>query len=264
MALGIPHVVNNAYGVQSRVIMRRLDAAIRLGRVDAVVQSGDKNFLVPVGGAVLSGKKRVVARVAEIYAGRASISPVVDLFITALSLGHEGFKRLWEERYSVRELLEQELNSFALARGEVVLTEDVEKKNVVEAAAVAAASAAAGVQAITGGYPRNDISFAVTMRTLGGAAEAEAVGARLFRSAVTGPRVVVPKAAETHLCGLSFRNYGMHTDETPPCPLLVMACGIGMTKEDVSGVIGQLEKAWPAGAVQGHREGVTEKVGNGA
>eukprot|EP00759_Apiculatamorpha_spiralis_P014990 PhF_6_TR21690/c0_g1_i2/m.30972/K03341/SEPSECS; O-phospho-L-seryl-tRNASec:L-selenocysteinyl-tRNA synthase len=91
----VPHVVNNAYGLQSKYIMKRLNAAILNGRVDAVVQSTDKNFLVPVGGAVVtSPSKELIDAIAEIYPGRASASPIVDVFITLLSLGKEGYRDL--------------------------------------------------------------------------------------------------------------------------------------------------------------------------
>lgn len=239
--LNVPYVVNNAYGVQSRVIMRRIDAAIRLGRVDAVVQSGDKNFLVPVGGAVLSGPKDAVMRVAAMYAGRGSISPVVDLFITSLSLGRSGFQQLWDTRYVVRELLVDELRKFAHTRGEVLLEENMEVNGDARTRATVDATPCENQN-----LPRNDISLALTMRTVKDVEAARAIGARLFRGAVTGPRVVVPNTATTRLCGLSFLNYGMHTDEVPSCPLLVMACGIGMTAEDVHAVVARLEEVWPS------------------
>ncbi len=44
---GIAHVVNNAYGVQSAALCALLTAACRRGRVDAFVQSTDKNFMAP-------------------------------------------------------------------------------------------------------------------------------------------------------------------------------------------------------------------------
>jgi len=50
---GIPHIINNAYGVQSREVCERITSAWRKGRVDVVVQSTDKNFMVPVGGSIL-------------------------------------------------------------------------------------------------------------------------------------------------------------------------------------------------------------------
>lgn len=55
--VGVPHVVNNAYGVQSAALCAQVTAAWRKGRVDAVVQSMDKNFMVPVGGAVVAAPK---------------------------------------------------------------------------------------------------------------------------------------------------------------------------------------------------------------
>jgi hypothetical protein len=46
------HVVNNAYGVQASATAAEISRAMRVGRVDVVVSSTDKNFLVPVGGAL--------------------------------------------------------------------------------------------------------------------------------------------------------------------------------------------------------------------
>ena len=57
--LGIPHVVNNAYGVQSTKCMHILEEAGKREkgrRVDAFVQSTDKNLMVPVGGSIIAGK----------------------------------------------------------------------------------------------------------------------------------------------------------------------------------------------------------------
>jgi len=38
-------VCNNAYGVQCKLCMKAIAAASRHGRLDAVIQSTDKNFL---------------------------------------------------------------------------------------------------------------------------------------------------------------------------------------------------------------------------
>ena len=43
----IPHIVNHAYGVQSRALCELVTSAWRKGRVDAIVSSTDKNFNVP-------------------------------------------------------------------------------------------------------------------------------------------------------------------------------------------------------------------------
>ena len=58
----VAHVVNNAYGVQSSKIMNQLQTAMHRGRVDVYVQSTDKNFLVPVGGAVVASGSRNVKK----------------------------------------------------------------------------------------------------------------------------------------------------------------------------------------------------------
>ena len=83
--LDVGHVINNAYGVQARQLCAEVTRAWRRGRVDAVVQSTDKNFMVPVGGAVVTSgasDTSTVDAVRKSYPGRASASPVVDLLIT--------------------------------------------------------------------------------------------------------------------------------------------------------------------------------------
>lgn len=47
-AKGIPHVINNAYGLQASAICHQVNEAMRVGRVDAFVQSSDKNFMVSI------------------------------------------------------------------------------------------------------------------------------------------------------------------------------------------------------------------------
>ena len=51
----IPHLVNNAYGVQSSKCMHVIQQAHKGGRLDAFVQSTDKNYMVPVGGSIIAG-----------------------------------------------------------------------------------------------------------------------------------------------------------------------------------------------------------------
>ncbi|CAD7937583.1 unnamed protein product [Amoebophrya sp. A25] len=51
--LSTPLVINNAYGLQCSRIMQSIETASRVGRVDAIVQSTDKNFMVPVGGSII-------------------------------------------------------------------------------------------------------------------------------------------------------------------------------------------------------------------
>lgn len=86
-AQDIAHVINNAYGVQSSKCTHMVNQAMRVGRVDAIVQSLDKNFMVPVGGAIVcSPSDEFVASVSKVYPGRASMSPTLDFFITMLQM----------------------------------------------------------------------------------------------------------------------------------------------------------------------------------
>jgi O-phospho-L-seryl-tRNASec:L-selenocysteinyl-tRNA synthase len=48
------HIINSAYGLQCAVTSKLINRACVVGRVDAIVCSTDKNFLVPVGTLLLS------------------------------------------------------------------------------------------------------------------------------------------------------------------------------------------------------------------
>lgn len=272
----IPYVINNAYGTQSRSIMKQIERAQREYRVDYVIQSGDKNFLVPVGGAIVaSSKPELVDMVGRLYAGRASASPIIDLFITALHLGRNGMKQLWKERQEVWEYMMICMRDFAVKRREVLVEEwwddDTEcrcQKEGIHNGPTHTRTCCA----------RNDISLAVTMQYFGlhevtfasphapaGKADCalsafslspkeealqkaacKELGAKLFRSRVTGPRVIIPAPdIVTTIAGkYNFRSYGCHQD-IPLFPFLVMACGLGMTRREVDGVVNILEKLWP-------------------
>ena len=87
---GIGHIINNAYGVQSAALCAAITAAGRRGRLDAFVQSTDKNFMVPVGGAVIaapSSRRQLVEAVNQAYPGRAGMAPLLDALITLLHWG---------------------------------------------------------------------------------------------------------------------------------------------------------------------------------
>ena len=157
----IPHVINNAYGVQSSPIMKAINSSIEHGRVDAIIQSGDKNFMVPVGGSVIATPTDAsLKHIAATYAGRASGSPILDMFITLLSLGRVGYKRLLSERQSALTIFHSKMNDLAAEFGETTLIS-----------------------------PRNDISFCITLSSLPNP-QVTALGSALFNHCVSGPRVV--------------------------------------------------------------------------
>jgi len=120
--LGVPHVVNNAYGLQCSKCTHVIETGYRRGRVDAFVQSTDKNFLVPVGGAIVAGPNaQLVDKVSSLYPGRASMSPVLDLFMTLLSLGAAGWRGLLQERKKNAEWFQERLTQVAEREGLRVL-----------------------------------------------------------------------------------------------------------------------------------------------
>lgn len=92
----VPHVVNNAYGLQTTYCMREIQKAnryihkyiilisihkintFRKGRVDVFVQSTDKNLMVPVGGTIIAGfNKQLVESISKIYPGITNTNIIV-------------------------------------------------------------------------------------------------------------------------------------------------------------------------------------------
>jgi O-phospho-L-seryl-tRNASec:L-selenocysteinyl-tRNA synthase len=165
----VPLVINNAYGVQSQDVMKHLRSAIDAGRVDAVVQSSDKNFMAPVGGSiVVSPASQVIDWTADTYAGRATAAPVVQTLCALLSLGLNRYKDLQRLQRENHAFLKKRLEEVAGAVGQRVL-------NV-----------------------QNPVAYAMTMDGL----DVRAIGARLYNARVTGPRAV-----EAGAFGSSVDNY---------------------------------------------------------
>ena len=153
----VPLVINNAYGVQSDGIMASIRSAIDAGRVDAIVQSGDKNFLCPVGSSIItSPDSKVLAWISETYAGRATAAPIVQTLAALLSLGLARYTELRKEQVDNKRYLEGRMTEIA---GEI-------EQRVLDVP--------------------NPVSVAMTLDGL----DANEIGARLYNSRVTGPRSV--------------------------------------------------------------------------
>ena len=74
------------------------------------VQSSDKNLMVPVGGAVVAGfNKDLMSEISRTYPGRASSGPTIDVFITLLSMGAQGYKTLLNNRKQLFDSLKKEM-----------------------------------------------------------------------------------------------------------------------------------------------------------
>jgi O-phospho-L-seryl-tRNASec:L-selenocysteinyl-tRNA synthase len=111
----VNHVVNNAYGLQCSRITSDLNTACRKGRLDVLISSTDKNFMVPVGGSLVYSpkKKDIIDTINKFYPGRASGAPIMDLFITFLQMGEKTLKLLLKQRKDNYKILKEQLSLIA-------------------------------------------------------------------------------------------------------------------------------------------------------
>ena len=210
-AHGVPHLVNNAYGLQSPRTCALVSAACRAGRVDAVVQSTDKNFMVPVGGSLVWSPPPRASFIEELngtYPGRASISPLLDVLITLLHFGRVGWRAALNDRERVFLVLRDSLSAVASAHGERLLA-----------------------------TPHNPISVGMTLSSLA-PHSVGMLGSMLFSRAVSGTRACATGKAQ-EVCGTTFHGYGQHIDDYP-VPYLTAAAGLGVTDEDVAAFCSRL------------------------
>mmetsp|Transcript_29265 Transcript_29265/g.61230 ORF Transcript_29265/g.61230 Transcript_29265/m.61230 type:complete len:511 (-) Transcript_29265:406-1938(-) len=223
----VAHIINHAYGLQCAQTCKLINRACTIGRVDAVICSTDKNFLVPVGGAlVVSPHASVVAGVSQIYAGRASSTPVVDLFITLLSMGLPGYQELLQQRRALVATFPDQLRAVAAKYGERVLS-----------------------------CPDNTISFGMTLDSLAPPQEVDEdeatyhhriskditrLGAMLFSRCVSGTRVV-PRGVHKTMGTQEFAGFGSSTVGYPHA-YMTAACAIGLTEPEMQEFLRRLDK----------------------
>ena len=183
--------------------------------------------MVPVGGAVVaSPSDDIIDNIAKMYPGRASMSPILDLFITLLSMGEKGLQRVWNERLRLLPVLTQGLTELAHAYNEVVLS-----------------------------APKNSISIGVSLnsgnadteRAVDGNSIPEAspsfLGSMLFQRNVSGCRVVPKSSKVTNINGYDFVGWGAHTTDYPHS-YLTAACAVGATESDVVSFLERFSKVW--------------------
>ncbi|MFW9951572.1 MAG: O-phosphoseryl-tRNA(Sec) selenium transferase, partial [Candidatus Thorarchaeota archaeon] len=164
------HIVINAYGIQSPEWMRIIRIGIDAGRIDAIIQSTDKNALTPVGGAIIaSPKAEIITRISQAYAGRASATPAVNFLISMLSLGVEGYEKLLVIQKKNRLLLQDKLKLTAKKYNERIL--DV----------------------------FNPVAVTMSLKNLK-SDQLYALGGALYNLRVTGPRVYNPQESVFGTC----------------------------------------------------------------
>lgn len=238
-AFDVGHVVNNAYGLQCPLIVKLLNRAATVGRLDAIVQSTDKNFMVPVGGAiVISPSAAFLKDLSGIYPGRASIAPVMDLFITLLAMGEGGLRELLNSRMRLLDYFKSSLSSFVALVGEEIIPS-----------------------------PRNTISIGISLRNLDALRTEEPslrdrdeqggvktplksdknictfFGSMLFQRCVSGCRAVAQSDKVTNIGGHQFIGWGAHTANYP-FSYFTAACSIGLKESEINLFMDRLVKVY--------------------
>ena len=251
----MPHFVNNAYGVQCAMCMKAIGAASKHGRLDLFIQSTDKNFLVPVGGAVVVSPAKngaLTDAVRKNYPGRASIAPALDVLITLLSLGKNGWREALEKREDAFEYMRERLRLTAEAHGERLL----ETPGNPISMGVTLSALERDLARIESGEARrdgrgdddeneNDKADAnepttPTRRTI--KTSVSFFGSMLFSRAVSGTRVVVPGKTQ-EVGGITFCGFGASHDAYP-VPYFTAAAALGTTREDVDAFCARLARAF--------------------
>lgn len=156
----IPHIINNAYGVQIRSVMKKVQGAIDAGRVDAIIQSTDKNFLTPIGGAIISSpNEEFLEKINQNYAGRGNAAPIVQFLAAILALGINKYETMRDEQEENFKFLKNTLLEFVKKYDERVLEID------------------------------NQVAVAISMTNR----DPKKVGAALYTLRATGPRALSSK-----------------------------------------------------------------------
>ncbi|MCF2139523.1 MAG: O-phosphoseryl-tRNA(Sec) selenium transferase [Candidatus Lokiarchaeota archaeon] len=199
------HIINDAYGIQSPRLVSLIRSAIDAGKVDAVIQSTDKCFLTPVGGAVIiSPNASIIQSISNSYAGRASAAPILHLLVSLLSMGKNGYKKRIASRQKARELLESQMQELAGKYNERIF------------------------------QCSNPVSCAMTLENLS-IEKISQLGGYLYNLRVTGPRVINVHKNEFGSCT---------TKDQLPISYLVMNAAIGVEEIHIKEAINRLQKAF--------------------
>lgn len=206
---GIGHIVNNAYGLQSNKAIHLINETVRTGgRLDAIIQSTDKNFMVPVGGSIVTGPDgKFILEVGRVYPGRASISSLIDLTCTLLEMGRDGLKQLVKERVETFQNFKEKLKNLPEKHGRLLET------------------------------PHNDVSMAIAVKETPN----NHLGSQMFYHLVSGSRLVGKYTRKSKLPdGVNLESFGAHYDEYP-CAYLTVASSIGQKDKEIDKFIETLK-----------------------
>ena len=212
------HIINNAYGIYCTKIIDMINKADKIGNVTLVVSSTDKNFMVPVGGSlVYSSNSEMVEKLKKNYPGRASISPLLDLFISFLEMGKNKYKKLISDRKEKYKILIKKIGEIADKYGEKVVA-----------------------------LNNNKISILFTLGKIvekSGNKDAKEIGSMCFNRQISGVRVITSSKGQTkNIAGYDFLNYGSSCDNYKYLPYLTFSCAIGIIDEEIDGFVNKIDK----------------------
>lgn len=208
---GIFHVVNNAYGIYCTKITDLFNQANKKGNIDIVVSSTDKNFMVPVGGSLIySSNNLIIDSIKKNYPGRASLSPIMDLFITLLSMGKNKYKFLIKERKERFKTLKEKMNKIAEIYGERIL--ETESGNKISMA-----------------FTLNKICANITDPK-----EITYIGSMFHSRQISGIKIIVKDNKITNFKDAKFSNYGSHCENYRYLPYCAFAAAIGITENEIT------------------------------
>ena len=174
-----------------------------------------------IGGAIIiSSSKSFIETISSTYPGRASINPILDLFITLLSMGEQGYRKLLTERKQYSELFRDQLNQININGSQLKLLTS----------------------------PRNTISIGVSLDNIsycnkeGIESTISFIGSMLFQRNVSGCRVINSNSDKvTNISGYEFKNWGSHCNNYPS-NYFTVACSIGIQQKDITLFTDKLDK----------------------
>nr|XP_022904183.1 O-phosphoseryl-tRNA(Sec) selenium transferase [Onthophagus taurus]XP_022904184.1 O-phosphoseryl-tRNA(Sec) selenium transferase [Onthophagus taurus]XP_022904185.1 O-phosphoseryl-tRNA(Sec) selenium transferase [Onthophagus taurus] len=202
------HIVNNAYGLGSKILMKRINRGKLKGNIDVFVQSTDKNLLIPVGGSILVSFNPNFHNTIKCISQKTPPFLIQDIFITLMEMGKKGFLNLIDNREIMYNYLKEKLINLALKHGEEVCDTS------------------------------NLISIAMTLTTIN-SKDRVRLGSSLFLKNVFGAKVVTSDVKI--ICGFKFQGWGSHSNECN-FPYIACAAGLGVTQQDIDGFVTKLDK----------------------
>ena len=221
--------------------------------------------MVPVGGAVIySSDQSKINEIAKLYPGRASMSPILDLFVTLLSMGETGLKNLWKERERLFVLLKEKLRLFAESHNECLVLSDRNEISIGVSLESLASPRSDIVQSSNGDtditdksqhanekldfkkeeeeVPKKEDSREESQRNQN-SERTSFLGSMLFQRNVSGCRIIPKSNSITSINGIDFISWGAHISDYP-ISYFTAACSIGITESDIHLFIDRLEKTW--------------------